>query len=340
MSAVLYDLSVLSLFLIVGLALRELIKPLRKLFLPAGLIGGAVALLVGPQALGWMEIPKGFSGMATPMITVVLTCAVFGTVVEKSRVKQFAGSVIFDAVTYFSQMFAGTIVGVALSLFWPKMPKGWGLMAAYTYWGGHGAAASAGKLFESFGEAEAGMLDLGIIMSTLGLIVAMLAGMTLVNWGVRKGYATCLAKDAAGKIETVSGPLPPEKQKSLGSATVSSDALNGLALQLALVLFSYWLGTRLFKLLEIYVPGAKNVPVFLYGIVGAIIVWSLMSWLGLSGYADKKAIGNISGLALEICICSATATLNLKMMASYMAPILIHMAAIVAMMVAICVPLA
>ena len=69
MSAVINDLSVLALFLLVGLALRELVKPLQKLFLPAGLIGGVVALIVGPQVLGWMEIPKGFSGMPTPMIT-------------------------------------------------------------------------------------------------------------------------------------------------------------------------------------------------------------------------------------------------------------------------------
>ena len=37
-----------------------------------------------------------------------------------------------------------------------------------------------------------------------------------------------------------------------------------------------------------------------------------------------------------ICICSATATLNVKLLASYMAPILIHMVVIVAMMAFIC----
>ena len=337
MSAVINDLSVLALFLLVGLALRELVKPLQKLFLPAGLIGGVVALIVGPQVLGWMEIPKGVSGMPTPMITVVLTCIIFGTKIEKSRIKQFAGSVVVDGLTYFSQMFVGTLVGMALSIFWPMMPKGWGLMAAYTYWGGHGAAASAGKLFESLGEAQRGMLDLGIIMATLGLIVAMVVGMTIVNWGVRKGYATSLEKGATGKIGVASGPIPVEKQKSLGSATVASDALNGLALQLALVLVSIWLGTVLFTTLKTYVPGAKNIPVFLYGIVGALIIWTLMCRLHIDGYADKKAIGNISGVALEICICAATATLNLKMVASFLVPILIHMLAIIVLMIFICV---
>ena len=71
MGAVVGDLGYLSLFLLAGLALRELVTPLQKLFLPAGLIGGVLALVMGPQVLGWIEIPKTFGGMAGPMIDIV-----------------------------------------------------------------------------------------------------------------------------------------------------------------------------------------------------------------------------------------------------------------------------
>ena len=38
------DLGILSLFLLAGLALREIIKPLQRLFIPASMVGGMLAL--------------------------------------------------------------------------------------------------------------------------------------------------------------------------------------------------------------------------------------------------------------------------------------------------------
>ena len=62
------DLGLLMIFLLVGVLALRVCKPLKKLYLPAGLIGGAVALIMGPQVLGIIEIPSTWSGMATPMI--------------------------------------------------------------------------------------------------------------------------------------------------------------------------------------------------------------------------------------------------------------------------------
>lgn len=337
MSAVINDLSVLMVFLLVGFALRELIKPLQKLFLPAGLIGGVLALILGPQVLGLVAIPESWSGMATPMINIVLTCTIFGTVFSRTKIKAYAGSIDLIVLTYFAQVAVGTAVGLLLTKVWQGLPESWGVMAAFTYWGGHGAGASAGQLFEELGAAD--MRSMGIVLSTLGLIVAMVVGMVLVNIGVRRGYAGNVSAIDGGKIKTISGPLPKEKQKTLGHATVSADAINGLSLQFALILLSMWLGTKIFGLLGKFVPAASNIPSLLYGIVGGLIVWLLMRAVKLDGYVNKPAIDNISGVALEICICSATATLNLQMFATYLAPILIHMLVIIAVMVFICMVL-
>ena len=45
------DLMLLFLFLMIGVVLRQIIKPLRKLYLPSGLIGGAAALIIGAAGL-------------------------------------------------------------------------------------------------------------------------------------------------------------------------------------------------------------------------------------------------------------------------------------------------
>lgn len=331
------DLTLLMVFLLLGFVIREIVKPLQKLFLPSALIGGAVALILGPQVLGLIDIPESWSEMATPMINIVLTCTMFGTVLNKSKIKTYAGAINLVILTYFAQMIVGTLVGMGLGKIWPDLPYGWGVMTVFTYWGGHGAGTSAGALFEQLGVD--GMVSMGLILATLGLIVAMLAGMVVVNYGVRKGYATNIGKDDTGKAAVESGVLPADKQKPLGKATVSSDAINGLAMQLCLVMLSMWLGRVIFTNLAKVIPAASNIPELLYGIVGAFIVWFLMRKTHLDDYANKQAVDSISGVALEICICSATATLDLDLFASFLAPILIHMCVIIALMVLICVVL-
>lgn len=217
------------------------------------------------------------------------------------------------------------------------MPYAWGMMAIYTYWGGHGAATTAGTIFEEMGNS--GMLGLGIIMATLGLIVAMLAGMVWVNIGARLGWSSYTKE----KASTGDAPvlLPENERRSLGVGTVSSDVVNGLALQFAIVLLCMFIGEKLFKSLALvpipaFASVMKTIPALLYGIVGAFIVWYIMRKTHTDSYADLEGIKNIGGVALEICVCSATATLNLKLFASFFVPILIHMVAIILLMSFIC----
>lgn len=332
------DLGLLMIFLLVGVLALRICKPLRKLYLPAGLIGGAVALVLGPQVLGLIEIPSTWSGMATPMINIVLTTTIFGTAINRDKLKKYAGAVDLVFLTYFAQMLVGTIVGILLSAFWKDMPYAWGMMAIYTYWGGHGAATTAGTLFEEMGNT--GMLSLGIIMATLGLIIAMVAGMVWVNIGIRRNWAGYIDKNSDNRDDS---PilLPQEERKPLGLIRISSDVVNGLALQLALVLLCMFVGKILFGALG-KIPVApiamvmSKIPSLLYGIVGAFIVWFIMHKTHTDDYADIPTIKNIGGVALEICVCSATATLDLELFASYLAPILIHMVCIIILMSFIC----
>lgn len=334
------DIGVLLLFVLAGMLLRKLCPPLKKLFLPAGLIGGALALIVGPQVLGWVQLPDTWSGMATPMINIVVTATIFGSTISKDKLKTFSGAIVILVLTYFAQMFLGTITGIGLNSIWKEMPQGWGMMASFTYWGGHGAATTAGTLFEEYGRE--GMLSLGIIMATLGLIVAMLAGMVVVNIGARKGWPQYHKKAKSDRVE--SDILPEDQRKPIGKGTISADAMAPLAMQLALILTSIWLGkiiiTNLAKVP--YEPAANlfsKFPSLLYGIVGALIIWPVMRKLRIDSLADKASISSISGVALEICIAAATATLNLKMFAAYIVPILLHMIVIIALMTFICLVL-
>lgn len=333
------DLSMMMLFMLLGVIILQVVKPLQKFYLPAGLIGGIVALIMGPQVLGIIKIPKTWGGLPSPMINIVLACAIFGVTINQEKLKNYAAAVNLKIFTYFAQMFVGVLTGIALRKIWPSLPYSWGLLTVYTYWGGHGAGTAAGTVFESLGVPN--MASLAIVMATLGLVVAMVVGIPIVNYGIRKGWATNLVSDKAEGFED-SIFIPKKLQKPIGYATVSSETISGLGMQLALVMFAMLLGKWVFQGLGMVpIPGAakfvKMIPSLVYGIIGAAIIWALMVKTKTEGYADIKAIKSISGVALDVCVCAATATLNLKLFASYVAPLMIHMVIIVLMMIFICV---
>ena len=55
------DMLLLAVFMLMGFFIREYIKPLQKLFLPASLIGGLLILLLGQQVLGVVTVPDSYS---------------------------------------------------------------------------------------------------------------------------------------------------------------------------------------------------------------------------------------------------------------------------------------
>ena len=57
-ASIFQDLILLFTFLMAGFVIRELVKPLQRFYIPASIVGGILALVLGPQVLGWVTIPK------------------------------------------------------------------------------------------------------------------------------------------------------------------------------------------------------------------------------------------------------------------------------------------
>lgn len=327
------DIMLLFLFLLIGFALRELIKPLQRLFIPSSVLGGAVALILGPQCLGLITIPDTFKEMASPMICVVMTCMIFGTTISVSKLKAYAGATNVECCLYFGQMGIGLLTGWLLCKVFPTLPDHWGILSVYAFFGGHGTASTAGQFYESYGYE--GMLDLGIILATLGLMLAMIGGMIVINIGVRKGWTGVVSMDASDS-SLYGGVIPKEQQRPIGMGNVAGGSINSLALQLALIFVAMLIGDKIFDVVAVYIPICAQFPSFLHGMVGAAIIWAIMTRTHLDGYYDAKSCSTISGLALEICVTSAVATLNIGLMASYVVPIAIITVVIVAFTLLIC----
>lgn len=320
-SSLFNDLIVLFALLLAGHAIRELVKPLQKLYIPASVIGGVLALILGPQVLNIIALPESFSSMPGVMITFVLTCSVIGVQMDKSKVSIYLTHTCIMVFIYGMQMCVGTALGCALSKIWSGLPFGWGTAAVFSFWGGHGTAASAGTAWEEYGVM--GNTDIGMVMSTLGVLSCMIFGMVLINWGVRKNYAKQTPTSYKMTPYFFGGLLPQDKQSALGTEKVSNSGINNLALQMAIVLSCMLFGNKLMALVKALIPALAPLPTLINGILAGLIIWNIVKHTKLAGYVDRKTINQLSGVGLEITIVSAMATINLQVVTTYFAPILI-----------------
>lgn len=324
LASLLSDITVLSVFLLIGFVILQFAKPLQKAFIPASVIGGVLALICGPQLLNLVEIPGSFSGMSSVLINVIACSAVFGSSINKTKLRSYGDFICIYLVTYGFQMAVSPLIGAVCEKFWPSLPHGWGIMALYSFWGGHGTAAAAGAVFEQLGIE--GNTQMGMILSTIGLISAIVIGMAIVNQGVRKGYTQKVSIDSA---DTIKGVVPEQDRISIGTERVSSIAVNNLMFQTALIMFCIWGGGRLIGLIAMAIPAVSTFPTMINGILGALILWPVMQKFGLGEYVDKQTINTISGFCLEFVIVSAVATIKIDMLATFIVPIIIMSAIII-----------
>ena len=72
---ILKAVGILSGFLLLGTILRAKVPVFQKLYLPASVIGGFIALILGPRLLGWLpfsdEIMDTIGSMPSVLITPV-----------------------------------------------------------------------------------------------------------------------------------------------------------------------------------------------------------------------------------------------------------------------------
>lgn len=318
------DMLFLSLFMLIGFFVREIIKPIQKLFLPSSLIGGLILLLLGPQAAGVVNVPDSFSSMPNVMINIVMAATVFGVTINRKKMSSYLDYSCMTMTSYGMQMGVGVFLGWLLMKVWPGLPNGWGVMGVFAFHGGHGTAAAAGAAFEKLGND--GNMAVGMVLSTIGLIVAMLVGMVMVNYGIRKGWGTYVKEPQKQPDYFYGGVLPSEKRAPSGHTVTTGISINHLMLQVAWLLTALFVGTAIFDFLGQYSHFIAGLPSVLHGIFGGAILWQILKLTKLDRYVDLKTVKMASGFCLEITVFTAMATLNLSFISTYLIPVLIYSA--------------
>ena len=321
-----------------GYWLRRRILFLQRLYLPASVIAGLLGLLLFQSFAGiGHPIPSGVSfgwnQLPGLLINIVFACLFLGRAlppiaqVWKSASRQLA----YGQIVAWGQYAVGCFL--VLLLIKPL----WGLPDIFAgimpvgFEGGHGTAGGMGPVFDQLGYPE--MKDFALASATGGIMGAIIVGMGLVNWAVRKGYVEKKVKPGVD-IDDLSGIIPHEHRPAAGKISVSSDVIGSLSLHLVFIgaaILLGWLMKQGLLLAADQLPdkGAdifKSFPLFPLCMLGGVIVQWLADRFDPDEHMDEGLMLRIQNGALDFLVVAAIATIRLDVVARGWLPLVILIA--------------
>lgn len=306
--------------LVVARAAKRGTKFLQRYFIPSALIAGFGALVIGPQLLGWIpsDITDEWSKYPSLLINIVFAGLFIGhSIPEPKEIWQKSAPMLtFGNTLAWGQY----VIGILLTLLvlGPVFgaPPMAGALIEISFEGGHGTAAGLAPTFDMLGWPEA--TDLALGLATVSIVTAIFTGVLVINIHHRRngqmlGEAAMLRQQQrmirngyslikfAGKLET--------NRRELITAALLFAAAIGLG----------WLMLRGLVLAEDAVLGGLTdirfftyLPLFPLAMIGGLIVQLFLKSIHRTYVVKRSTVKAVSGIALDLLILSAIATLSLS----------------------------
>ncbi|WP_291313971.1 sodium/glutamate symporter [Corynebacterium sp. UBA2622] len=309
----LLDIGWISILLIVGNALRNRIKLLQSLLLPAPITAGLIGLVLGPEVAGVIDWSDQMGTYTTILIAVVFASMAYSM--------DLGGSVASGARNmwgYSTSMFMGQwglFVLLGLYLFAPLFgTEPWfGMMLPVGFVGGFGTAAAVGSSLGEIGVADAS--SIGFTSATVGTLVAIVGGVIVANWGIRKGKATELQGKLPEDLRTgYIGNL--DDRPSIGKATTNPSSIEPLALHGGFIIFTVLIAYLANSAIKDQWSNV-SIPLFAMSFIVGLVGRILLRATGRHEFLDKETITTISGAATDYMIAFGIASIVPAALAGY-----------------------
>jgi ESS family glutamate:Na+ symporter len=326
--------SCLCLLLGLGYWLRRKLVFLQRLYLPASVIAGLLGLVL----LQTVELPavatEGWSKLPGLLINIVFACLFLGTTLPTiSRVwKSSSRQLAYGQFVAWGQYAVGCFFVLLLLKPLFDLPDIFAGIMPVGFEGGHGTAGGMGPMFDDLGFSE--MKDYALVCATGGIMGAIIVGMALVNWAIRKGY---VEKKSTPQFdaEDLTGSIPSNRRPEAGKLTVSSDVIESLTLHLAFVgaaIFLGWLMKQGLLCIAAGMPEAggrifTSFPLFPLCMLGGVMVQWMADRFDRHEHMDQGLMMRIQNCALDFLVVAAIATIRIDVVAKQWVPIVILIAA-------------
>lgn len=328
LTGVFFSLCILLVFLLLGKFLRVKVKLFQRIFLPASIIGGFLALFLGPYMLdyipefimgSWRQIP----GL---LINIVFATLFLGVAIPgvKTMWAQGGSQICFGFVAGTGQYLVAMLITALVLIPFFDVPPIFATILEIGFAGGHGTAAGMTQVFTDLGWPAGSAL--AQMSATVGIIVAVVGGVFYINIAIRKGYCVNLDKTKGIPEYKKVGLIPEEHRYVSSRATVASESIEPLAFHFAIVGLSILVGWVLLAGIKQIHPILNGFPLFPLAMVGGMIVQITSKPARLSQYYDRDTFERILGLSLDILVVAAIASIRLDLFLENLWPFLILMA--------------
>lgn len=332
----LFSLAFLSVFLLLGTFLRAKVKVFQKTFMPASVIGGFIALLLGPIGFNLIPVPESWMGIFSLLpgilIVPIVASVPLGLSFGNKGAKGSGGADSKDIVPMFFiltlivgvQYMAGFIIHAIFRSGGTDLYDTFGWELTMGFSGGHGTAGLLGNMLKGmnlpYWEIAQGV---GVTTATIGILGGILGGIALINWAARTGRTRLLDKPSDIPVNIQVGyQTDVSKQPSVGRETTNSSSIDTFAFHTAIILVASGLAYLLLHYFKLFnVPVLKNLSVWGYAIIVMFGIWYAMVKLKIDYLVDAKVKSKISGSLTEIAVVSAIASLPIKAIMAYITPI-------------------
>jgi ESS family glutamate:Na+ symporter len=318
----------LSGLLLLGVALRAKVGFLQKFLFPSCLVGGVFGLVI--LHTGLINIAAGtveafaYHFFNISFISVGLTRddEDANPVSGKQKLRGPTWMALMQGLTFPLQAIVGGLFVIGFGLIGLELFPTFGFLVPLGFNEGPGQALSIGKAWEGVGFANAATI--GLTFAALGYFFAFFVGVPLVNYGIRKGWATFGSRELSRDF--IVGLLPKNaKSETAGNLTIHTGNAETLAFQAALVGLVYGITWMVVKLLGSALPPDVATILwgffFFFGLAIAYIVKWIMKVAGVVHLVDPGIQRRITGWSVDYLIVATVAAIQLKIVWDYFLPI-------------------
>lgn len=342
----LQSLSLLSVLLLIGTFLRAKVRLFQSLYLPASVIGGFIGMIISPEILGrfsnysiseeWIKTYSLLPGILSVPIFAAIPLGMFlnnSNSNEKKNIKSLYPSKVLISFGLFQcAAMTQSAIGYATNMFFSKINPQLNLYRTFGYElsagfaGGHGLAASTGKLLEGFGIPQWEIAQgVALTTATVGLIGGMIFGIIFINIAIRSNKTNiikAIKKNEADKSAEIGYYKDIAKQNSLGRETFLSSSIETITFHLAIILTVCGIAYIVLNFVKkIGIAGLNVLPVWTYSMIIMFALNFIIKKLNLNWMIDAKVKAKIMGTLSDFAIVSAITSLPIKAIMNYIAPI-------------------
>ena len=326
------SLVVLAVVFTVAAFVRSKVALLRSLFLPTSVIGGALALIFGPQVMGQLmdgrsfvspEVAAIWATFPSLLINVVFATLMLGKTLPSIRGLWDAskGHVFLGYGLSFGQYALGALLAIVILVpVFGLAPESAALLeVAFT--GGHGTAAGLSGTFDALGASE--LTDLALALATIGLVGGIVIGSLLVRWAVRSPRISVAREEPLtgtddhdpGRLAHYDRPADTGDPAAAAAESRGIAPLTTTAVAIGLAVLVGWALLEGLRALERLLTGNDAImslmPLFPMTIIGGMLVQFAAVRAGVAAMIDRRRVNEVAGLSLDVLILTAVGTMSL-----------------------------